>query len=275
MSQRVFNPSQEDFIRENVEGINAKFLAEMLNKRFRTNFTVEQVKSFKKNHHVRSGYKVGSTYTPEQQAFIREFAPGHNIHEIIAAYAERFGRVLTVYTAKNLKVRLGVKSHIKGGHWLKGHTPMNKGKKWAELNMSAEAMENCRKTQFKKGQLPLNNTPVGTERLSKDGYIEVRTEQGKYHPGCGQTIYYRLKHHAIWEAANGPIPPHHNIVFLDGNRLNCSLENLQLVSRSEFATVNKLRLLSNNTEANKAALLVAKVLRAASIRARGESNKLL
>ena len=97
----------------------------------------------------------------------------------------------------------------------KGHTPVNKGQK-----MSAELYEKIRPTMFKNGSTPANTKFDGHERLSKDGYIEVRIRQGKY----------KLKHRHIWEQHNGEIPNRHIVVFKDRNKLNFDINNLELIT---------------------------------------------
>lgn len=203
-----------------------------------------------------------SKYTGEQLDFLREFIPGHSEREIISSYEDRFGVRLTINIVGNMKTKLGVKSGTIGGRFRKGMTPVNKGKKWSEF-MSPEGMENSRKTQFKKGNVNHNNTPVGTERITKDGYIEIRMEKPRKTYENGFSQYYRLKHRVLWEQAHGPIPRSHAIVFLDQNPLNCVLENLRLVSRAELARLNQNHLFVRDAELNKAACLVAKVITAA------------
>lgn len=107
----------------------------------------------------------------------------------------------------------------------KGQVPMNKGKRDYEFR-SPDAIARCAKTQFKKGNRPHNTKPVGYERINDDGYILVKVSMDSK---------MVLKHRWVWEQANGPIPKGYNIMFRDGNRLNCSLDNLELVSRGEAA----------------------------------------
>jgi len=107
--------------------------------------------------------------------------------------------------------------------WIKkGSTPKNKGLK-QEQYMSCEAIEKTKKTRFKKGNKPLNVRPVGFERITKDGYIEVKTESGKF----------ELKHRIIWQQANGTIPKGYNVQFKDGNSQNLCVENLYIINRSD------------------------------------------
>lgn len=52
-----------------------------------------------------------------------------------------------------------------------GNIPFNKGKKGY---MSAEQYEKCKQTMFKKGNIPANHRPIGSERVGKDGYILIK-----------------------------------------------------------------------------------------------------
>jgi hypothetical protein len=61
-----------------------------------------------------------------------------------------------------------------------------------------------------------------------------------------------LKHRYVWEQANGPIPDGHNIAFRDGNRQNCDLSNLYLISREEAAREQ----IKNETAEHRAARVV-------------------
>lgn len=109
----------------------------------------------------------------------------------------------------------------------KGNIPPNKGKKQQEY-MSAEAIAKTVNTRFKKGQQPHNTRYDGHERLTKDGYTEIRIKAGKY-------IY---KHRLVYENAFGKIPKGMLIVFKDGNKQNITLENLELITLKENAIRN-------------------------------------
>ena len=50
----------------------------------------------------------------------------------------------------------------------KGSVPLNKGKK-----VSPEVYSKIQPTMFKKGHSPVNHREVGSERINKDGYIEI------------------------------------------------------------------------------------------------------
>lgn len=113
------------------------------------------------------------------------------------------------------------------GHFKKGLTPHNKGKKWEDY-MSEESIERAKKGQFKKGQLPHNTKPEGYERFDKDGYTLVKTE-GKF----------VLKHRKIWEEHYGKIPKGYIVVFKDNNRQNFDIENLECITNYEIRLRNR------------------------------------
>ena len=128
--------------------------------------------------------------------------------------------------AFKLKLRKSAKflfEHSSKGFFPKGHQPMNKGRKQTEY-MSEEQLAKTKATRFKKGHIPKNHKPVGYERITRDGYIEVKTAEPNV---------FELKHRLVWIEHNGEIPPGYNIQFKDGNRQNVSIENLYMISRSE------------------------------------------
>ena len=108
----------------------------------------------------------------------------------------------------------------------KGSKPPNKGKKREEF-LSAEAIERVKQTQFQKGNKPANWRPLGSERITRDGYIEVkvRDKQGNRN--------WELKHRWIYIQNFGLIPKNHVVVFKNGNITNFELNNLELISKEE------------------------------------------
>ena len=48
---------------------------------------------------------------------------------------------------------------------------------------------------------------------------------------------WRPKSYVVWEAANGPVPEGHVLIFLDGNGLNCDLSNIMCVSNDVFREI--------------------------------------
>lgn len=101
----------------------------------------------------------------------------------------------------------------------KGHVSHNKGKK-----MPPEVYSKVARTMFKKGQTPANHREVGSERVNKDGYIEIKVAEPNR---------WRLKHRVIWEQFKGEIPKGHNVQFKNRNSQDCRIENLYIISKAD------------------------------------------
>ena len=111
-----------------------------------------------------------------------------------------------------------------------GHTPHNKGKQ-----ISAEIYEKVAPTMFKKGRKPHNTKPVGTINVRLDSqdrpyqYIKIKDS------------HWELLQRHVWTQANGQVPRGCVVIFLDGNYLNCELNNLQVISRKENMARNTIQ----------------------------------
>jgi hypothetical protein len=115
-----------------------------------------------------------------------------------------------------------------------GHVPANKGLRrpgWAPGRMA--------ETQFRKGErkgvaVDLYK-PIGTERVSKDGYLER-----KVNDGMPLQKRWRAVHLLVWEEANGALPKGFAVCFKNRDRKDTRLENLELVSRADLARRNSM-----------------------------------
>lgn len=116
------------------------------------------------------------------------------------------------------------------GYFEKGHIPVNKGLKQSEY-MTPDKIERTLASRFKSGNLPHNTVRVGTEVKVKSGYIKVK---------IGEPNIWRFKHRIIWETENGPIPTGYNVQFKDGNRINCEISNLYLISKDAQVNQNSI-----------------------------------
>ena len=113
----------------------------------------------------------------------------------------------------------------------------NKGKKQVDY-MSPEKIERTKATRFKKGQDPHNTVPLGTERVSKDGYIEIKIRHLKN--GEANNKNFVSKHRMIYEKNFGPIPDNCNVEFIDGDRNNFNPLNYILRSKTENFLKNSM-----------------------------------
>jgi|SaaInlV_150m_DNA_2_1039686.scaffolds.fasta_scaffold24475_2 hypothetical protein len=132
-----------------------------------------------------------------------------------------FGRCVSVDNIKALYLRHGWRTG-RSGRFEKGHVPSPDAR-----------LKRPNKTSFKLGDIPANTREMGAERITKDGYIEVKVAE--HNPHTGAKTRFRLKHRWVWEQHNGKVPKGQIVKFTDGDRLNCELENLFLASRALHA----------------------------------------
>lgn len=172
---------------------------------------------------------------PEYDAFLRSFVPGHTETECIDAFRDEFGVELTTPQLANRKIKLGVKSGTHGGRFEPGNVPANKGRRRDEW-MSEESQEICRRTQFAKGLMPHNTAPVGSERVTADGYIEVKVAERPR--GRSAHDNWVPKARLVWEQANGrKVPDGRIVLFADGDPRNLDPGNLVLETRAQHGTI--------------------------------------
>jgi hypothetical protein len=117
-----------------------------------------------------------------------------------------------------------------GNRFSKGSVPSNKGKKQIAY-MSVEAIERTKATRFKKGNVPQNKKEIGHQRITKDGYVEVKVAEPNR---------FVLLHRWIWKIWNGPIPKGHRVHFKNDDKLNCDISNLELLTPQQAMEKNRI-----------------------------------
>ena len=184
-------------------------------------------------------------FPPEVLAFFEVNNQGRSAKDMADLLNATFGTSYTVNQIKGCRARMHWNSGLTG-HFEKGHTPYNKGKKGHKY----PGME---LTQFKAGHRPHNAHPVGTELVNTDGYLARKVAEPNK---------WRHVHILNWEAAHGPVPEGHVVIFKDQNRSNCTLDNLLLVSRAELAIMNKRRLVVEDPDGTETGLYIARLIQA-------------
>lgn len=149
----------------------------------------------------------------EHAAFLHAF-PGSQIkHQQIVAFR------------KNHKLKTG-----RTGRFEKGAAPHNKGKKGYHA-------PGCEKGWFKPGVRQGIATklyqPIGTERVSKDGYRER-----KVNDDLPLQARWRAVHLVEWEMVNGPLPKGHALKCLDGDKTNTDPTNWECIPRALLPRLN-------------------------------------
>ena len=119
------------------------------------------------------------------------------------------------------------------GQFKKGMIPWNKGMK------GLPSKGKMKDSQFRPGNQPANWRPVGSTRINVEGYIEIKVAEGMHQ--------YRLLHREIWKQHHGSYPPKgHALIFINGNRQDCDIRNLKLVTRKELMLMNTVHRLPEN-----------------------------
>lgn len=171
--------------------------------------------------------KAHHKYTSQQIEWLRDNRDNGSYSTLAIFFNEKFNADVNDNSISNACNRYKIKcseGHVNRGYFKKGDRSWNKGLKGVNgLNHS---------NWYKKGNVPTNQLPVGTERLKSDGYIDVKV---------GSLIKNRwiAKNRDVWEKHNGIIPPNHVVIFLDSDTTNCDIKNLALVSRADLAQLNK------------------------------------
>lgn len=181
---------------------------------------------------------------PEYVKFLKAYIPGHTEEEIRTAFEKKYGYRLTEGQIGNFKHKHKVRSGTKGGQFVKGQQAHNKGKK-----MPPEVYEKIRHTMFKKGSVPPQYRPVGSERIDKDGYTVVKVADPNV---------WALKQRVVYEQKTGIKPKKNEVViFLDGNRQNFDIDNLYLLTRGALARYCQDGLYCNDRQISRAAAGIA------------------
>ena len=186
-------------------------------------------------------------YPQDMLDFVKKNIQGTSMKDMVSLINDRYGSGTITYLKlktylNNHRLRTGRDTRFK-----KGQVPHNKGKPFIAGGRSAEA-------QFKKGHKPHNYKPVGTIIYDKDGYKVIKvSDEGRHRDK------WCFLHRYNWEKEYGEIPQGHIVMFLDGNKENCGLDNLALISRKENLVMTRQRLRTNDIELTKTGLAIAKL----------------
>ena len=259
-----------DFIRAHAGEYAIRDMAEKVNELFGTEFTMQKMRSYYKNHNLHALPRKGrkrpeiKITTPEMDAFILANYVGTGHQAMADLVNERFGTAFTKEQIKAYYARNKLNSGLTG-YYPKGHTPDNKGKK-----LRPDIYEKCKGTMFKKGHVPHNTHPVGTEiASSSDGYIYVKVKDD---PKAKRAENWLPKQQIVWEEHYGKVPKGSIVIFKDGNIENFDISNLACITREENARLNKNHLRSEDPALTEVGINIAKLTTVARKRQIKEKN---
>lgn len=229
-------------------------LTERFIQKFGEQKTQSQIRAVVNNHGFLCGRPTGNAvgvyrlFTKKQAADIRRLVRKHTHAEVTDILNNKYSSGFTIRQIKcftrNHKINSG-----RTGYFPKGNVPWNAGTKGLMKPNSGN---------FKKGHIPANKRPIGSERIdSKDGYVLVKVRERN--PYTGTPTRFKLKHVVLWERQNGPVPKGKIIIFRDGNIYNFRPENLVCISKSEHVRLNQMHYKDHPLELKPSIFALAKL----------------
>ena len=170
-------------------------------KQFNSNLTELQVRD--KVH--RMGLKLKTTMFSDEEVkwVIENYNCKKSYTELSQEFYKKFGKKINKHTLKSTANKIGLRKD-------KENYASENG--WSKTKL-----------------------PIGTEKIF-NGFVYVKIsetrEKNKTHKAYHEN--WKMKAHYLWEKENGKIPKGYCLCYKDGNKLNCELENLYLVTPSEL-----------------------------------------
>lgn len=258
MSRRVFNKIHLDFLRVEYKKMKAEDLTIAFNEKFKMNQTLSSIRSVLRKNGIKCG-RTGSDrlinhvrlFTKAQENFVRIEYKKYKIKSLTKIFNEQFNTVMTEKQIKSMVSRRKIHAG-RNGCFKKGNKPWN-------ADTKGQGLTGPNKGSFKKGTVPPNRKPMGFERISKDGFIEIKVDERN--PYTGFSTRFKHKHRHVYEQNYGPIPDGMVVALKDSDPQNCDPDNLMLVSRTELLFMNGMQY-SKAPELIKPSLAVVAKLKA-------------
>ena len=180
-------------------------------------------------------------WSQEEKQYLASIVKGKTYKELVTLMNEKFDYEFSSQQIEGALRRYNLKTG-NTGQFKKYKEPWNKGLK---------GYIGANKTSFKKGTIPPNYKSVGSERVTRDGYTEVKIKDPNK---------WELKHRHIYKKHYGEIPSGYNVIFADKNISNFDIDNLILVSKAEMLMLNREKLIFEDKELTKTGVNITKLI---------------
>lgn len=192
-----WTPEMDAVLKELYGLWTSKQIAQILNDEFGTGFTRSSIDNRIRSRQL-STKVPGHCYTKEEDEWLCQNLLKYTYKDLVAAFNQTFQTSIGYYA---------LKSHCIGKGF-KGGTKESKGyKNWRFATIGTESIYN--------GRIYVKVSDAPTSRTAKN-HMANWMEKGR----------------VVWEQHHGKIPKGHNIVYLDGNPLNCEISNLECTTQS-------------------------------------------
>jgi len=221
----IYTPAIREIIRQVYQHHDCYETCRIINTTMKLNLNVNKLRSvvcqYGLHKHGQNKNKRPLIYNDDQIEFLRKTYAKHDAMETCRRFNARYGTKTNWPALRTWMNKHGIFSRDDG----KFHAEQ---KPW---NTGTKGLTSANKRSYKPGMLPAKTRPVGYERKTTDGYIEVKVSED-WNPIKKRYGKWRRKNHIVWEQHHGPIPAGMVVSFRNGNRADCRVENLVLVSRS-------------------------------------------
>ena len=180
-------------------------------------------------------------WSEEEKQYLASIVKGKTYKELVTLMNEKFDYEFSSEQIESALRRYNLKTG-NTGQFKKYKEPWNKGFK---------GYMGANKTSFKKGNIPPNYKSVGSERVTRDGYTEVKIKDPNK---------WELKHRYVYKKHYGEIPSGYNVIFADKNISNFDIDNLILVSKAEMLMLNREKLIFEDKELTKTGVNIVKLI---------------
>ena len=180
-------------------------------------------------------------WSQEEKQYLASIVKGKTYKELVTLMNEKFDYEFSSQQIEGALRRYNLKTG-NTGQFKKYQEPWNKGLK---------GYMGANKTSFKKGNIPPNYKSVGSERVTRDGYTEVKIKDPNK---------WELKHRHVYKKHYGEIPSGYNVIFADKNISNFDIDNLILVSKAEMLMLNREKLIFEDKELTKTGVNIVKLI---------------
>ncbi len=193
-------------------------------------------------------YKKPSIYTPEQIAFLKKTYARKSAKETADKFNAHFGLNVNPAALRTWMNRHGILSKD-DGKFSPGAAPWNAGTK---------GLTGANEMSYKPGTLPPKTRPVGFESVKSDGSILVKVS-ADWNEKRQRFGIWQPKHKIVWEQHHGQVPDDKIIQFLNGDRSDCRIENLTLITHSVLKSLCHIKFWEQPDEVKPVLLTMTKL----------------
>lgn len=187
-----------------------------------------------------------NTYTAEQEGFLRKHHFGRTRKELTDLFNQKFRTNKTVLAIKSWCNNRGLHNG-NDGKFTEGNVS------WQTGLSKKEYMKHFTNKSFARSIAALMDKRVHDvgDTIIRHGipYVITRVE-----PNTPIDDRIKAKRRFVYEQAYGEIPEGHRIIQLDGDQMNCELDNLYCVPDKYIPVLNKNHWLTGNKDITLAAI---------------------